>query len=434
MVLEDLAWIEQSVVDRTVKGMPAWCSGMRLSDIGKAGWNLLRGDVGLPAAILRRDELENNLRWMQALTRTAGVSLCPHGKTTMAPQLFEMQLEYGAWGMTAATVPQLAVYRRSGVQRVIYANQLTGRADIEYVLEELGTDPDFQFYFLLDSAVNLDFILEVIGPKPPGRPLNALLEIGMKGGRTGVRTEAEAMRLASRIAAAHPYVRLCGFEAFEGVFNTDSAEGRACADEMLDRLCRIAAACEAKGWLPADELLLTAGGTTYFDEVIRRLTSADLPERAHVVIRSGCYLTSDDTYYGAALERIRERSALIRGVHGRLHPAMEVWARIQSVPEPGLAIAGMGKRDVSHDAGLPVLKHVSRARGAGGIEDARGLGSVVRLNDQHAFIEMSASGSLSVGDLAGFGIAHPCTTFDKWELIFLVDSRYDITGAVKTFF
>lgn len=58
---------------------------------------------------------------------------------------------------------------------------------------------------------------------------------------------------------------------------------------------------------------------------------------------------------------------------------------------------------------------------------------VVRLWDQHAAIAIPA-GSLAVGDLIGFGISHPCATFDRWRALMTVDSDYRVTGAITTLF
>ena len=60
--------------------------------------------------------------------------------------------------------------------------------------------------------------------------------------------------------------------------------------------------------------------------------------------------------------------------------------------------------------------------------------SITRLNDQHAFLRCPAGSPLAVGDLVGLGISHPCTTFDKWSLISVVNDTYDVVGAIRTFF
>ena len=59
---------------------------------------------------------------------------------------------------------------------------------------------------------------------------------------------------------------------------------------------------------------------------------------------------------------------------------------------------------------------------------------VTGLNDQHGYLRFPPDADVAVGDLVGFGISHPCTTFDKWQLMLVVDDAYGVTGAVRTFF
>ncbi|MEI9902882.1 MAG: hypothetical protein WDN06_02045 [Asticcacaulis sp.] len=67
---------------------------------------------------------------MQAYLDAAGVRLAPHGKTTLCPQLFERQLDGGAWGITVATVSQLVLCHDVGVERVVIANEVVGPAEV----------------------------------------------------------------------------------------------------------------------------------------------------------------------------------------------------------------------------------------------------------------------------------------------------------------
>jgi D-serine dehydratase len=94
------------------------------SDIAQLNWNLLREDLSLPSAVLYEDKLLHNLNWMRQFISAYGVKLAPHGKTTMAPRLFDLQLQAGAWGITLATAHQTQVAYAHGVRRVLMANQL----------------------------------------------------------------------------------------------------------------------------------------------------------------------------------------------------------------------------------------------------------------------------------------------------------------------
>jgi D-serine dehydratase len=437
-------------VDGTCKGVPPNLPPTRLADLGSMGWNILRQDVPFPAAVIHERTLQRNSRWMRSFTKASGVSLCPHGKTTMAPQLFKLQLDDGAWGITAATANHVAVYRRFGVERILLANQLIGDSALKFICHSLREHPDFDFYCLVDSRSNLEWLVRRLRDDPIGRPLQVLIEMGMPGGRCGVRDREHAMDLARRVRAAAPWVALRGVEAFEGIVGVTSQEGREQVSRLLDAMEAVVQACDVDGLFDEGEIILTAGGSTHFDEVARRLKDFDLSRERRVVLRSGCYLTHDVNFYGPAYDYIKTRSAALANIDGDLKPALEVWAMVQSTPEKGLAIATLGKRDVSHDCGLPSLNRLVEAgerrmvpmsdqesasdEFLPGIRDARGVGRITALNDQHAYIALEPGRELAVGDMISVGISHPCTTFDKWGLMYLVDDALNVTGAIKTFF
>jgi D-serine dehydratase len=95
----------------------------------------------------------------------------------------------------------------------------------------------------------------------------------------------------------------------------------------------------------------------------------------------------------------------------------------------------MGKRDVSYDD-LPVpLRWFRPSDRSGRAPTALETGHVATgLNDQHCHMTVPADSPLSVGDMVAFGISHPCLTFDKWQVIPVVDDDYNVIAAIRTFF
>ena len=55
-------------------------------------------------------------------------------------------------------------------------------------------------------------------------------------------------------------------------------------------------------------------------------------------------------------------------------------------------------------------------------------------NDQHTHMTVPVDSPLQVGDMVSFGIGQPCLTFDKWQVLVVVDADYTVVGAVRTFF
>jgi D-serine dehydratase len=424
-----LSSLEEQMLQPGVKGLPI-TAPLRQGAIGVQGWNVLHGDTSFPVAVLKTSVLRHNLEWMRAFCERHGVELAPHGKTTMSPQLFGAQLANGAWGITLANAVQAQAAHRFGVRRVLIANQLVARSDVRAVLQLLHGDPDFECIVLADSLAGVARLAEEVAAHPLARPLPVLVELGLSGKRAGCRTPEEAMTVARAVEGA-PGLLLAGFEGYEGLLDDPRA-----VEDFVGKLCALVLEADDEGLFGAAEILVSAGGSGFFDLVARGFQDLHgLSRPLRPVLRSGCYLTSDHGMYHVQLRRLDEREGVAPGEG--LRPALEIWSVVQSRPEPGLAILTMGKRDASHDAGLPVPLFSHRP-GPGAPHALPAGCEIVKMNDQHAYLRLPEGDPirdvLAVGDLVGCGISHPCTTFDRWPLLLAVDDDYAVRGALNTFF
>lgn len=421
--------IRRTVLDGRTKGIPGTADPFPLSEIGSKGWNVLREDLPLPLMVLKRSALDHNARVFGEWLVANELSLAPHGKTTMSPQLFAEQLRDGAWGVTAATVNQVQVMRAYGVKRIVLANQLLGRAHVESVAAMMREDPEFAFYCYVDSVPQLENVARHLPAIP--RPIHLLLEVGTTGGRTGVRTAEQAAAVADAIAAADPArFRFAGVAMFEGVAPGLKESTQPVAD-FARHVVEVARGLPASLYAGLDEFLLTGGGSSYFDIVAAHFRTLLLDVPVRVLLRSGCYVTHDSGSYRSA-EAVARADAQRHANHpADLEPALEAWAYVQSMPEPGLAFLTMGKRDIPYDSGLPVPQRLYRP-GAGFLPV--GEATVFATNDQHAYVRLGEEAAWQVGDLVGSGISHPCTAFDKWRFIPVVDDDYNVIDGVLTFF
>ena len=426
--------ILSETLDASTKGYPLSGPALPISAIGAQRWSVLAGDLPLPLAVIRDSALEHNHAWMRDFTAATGVLLAPHGKTTMAPQIFAQQLAAGAWGITVANVQQLGLCVRFGVRRVIMANQLLGAAEVSAVMGLLEAHPDLEFHFLIDSQAQLASIESVAGSQRRSRKLTALVELGVPGGRTGSRTHDEALALA-RAVAASKNVSLSGLECYEGLQVTgDSARDQQTVVELMRRVHDVALGCDREGLFAGPTIILTAGGSAAFDIVARDLPM-QLSKPVLTILRSGCYVTHDSGFYNRMLEGVKARSGAAWQARPGLQPALEVWSRVQSCPEAGLAILTMGKRDASFDLEMPIASKRYRPDADARPRSTPASWKIANMNDQHAYLRFSADDDApQVGDLVGCGISHPCTTFDKWRALFTVDDDYRVTGAIRTFF
>ncbi|MFM0499600.1 amino acid deaminase [Paraburkholderia caffeinilytica] len=402
-------------------------TSIQLTDAPRLEWNLLNEDVSLPAAVLYADRVEHNLKWMQAFVAEYGVKLAPHGKTTMAPQLFRRQLETGAWGITLATAHQVRAAYHGGVSRILMANQLVGRHNMMMVAELLS-DPDFEFFCLVDSVEGVEQLGQFF--TSVRKPLQVLLELGVPGGRTGVRDEAQRNAVLEAIARYPDVLKLAGVELYEGVLKEEHE-----VREFLQSAVAVTRALVDEGRFARTPAVLSGAGSAWYDVVAEEFAKASETGKVEVVLRPGCYLTHDVGVYRKAQTDIFARNPVAKKMGEGLLPALQLWAYVQSIPEPDRAIIGLGKRDSAFDAGMPEPSRHYRP----GTEAPRDIAAsegweIFGLMDQHAYLRIPAGADLKVGDMIAFDISHPCLTFDKWRQVLVVDPSYRVTEVIETFF
>lgn len=396
-----------------LKAFPAAAWGRTVADLLAAGTSL--DDFTTPVLTLDHQALQHNLDLMAAWTRSRGVALAPHGKTTMAPQLWRRQLDSGAWGITVATPWQVQVARTVGIDRVLLANPLVDPVALAWVCAERAAHPDFSLTCWADSVRTVDLTAAGMAAAPDqNRRLDVLVELGGPGGRTGARSVDEGLDVARRIASA-PGLRPAGVGGYEGALAYDrTPAGLGRIRDFLAGVGLLHARMDEEGLLDGPSIL-SVGGSAFFDEVADALApfSGDGTE---IVLRSGAYLVHDDGFYAGV--------SPFGGSAQAFRSAMHVWARVLSRPEPGLALLDAGRRDLSIDAGFPVAQRVRGVPAYTG--DGWLAGSAVTaVNDQHAFLRLgpAAGGAdaLPVGAVVRLGLSHPCTVLDKWRAIPVVD-------------
>ncbi len=295
------------------------------------------------------------------------------------------------------------------------------------MLDELARDPAFEFFCLVDSVEGARILHDAVAARAASRPIDVLIEIGLPGRRCGVRSLDQLRALADALSAMSPHLRLRGVEAFEGVVSNDGA-GAAQIEPLLT-LVLTAIDELSDGGRCSETPIVSAGGSAFFQIVAGRLRAN--ASGAKVVLRSGCYIVNDHGLYLRAQADPDLRGSV--NLAEPLQPALEVWAYVQSRPEPGLAIVTLGKRDISHDIELPTAVHWVR-RGERSLQRFEKEVRVLGLNDQHAMLSIPATHPLAVGDMVALGCSHPCTTFDKWKTILVVGRRLSGRGRDRDVF
>jgi D-serine dehydratase len=430
-----LPTVESRIVSAMNKGLGFVGSGADTRNMAQLEWNLLREDLSLPTAVLYEERLQHNLAWMQQFIDAYGVKLAPHGKTTMTPKLFQRQLLSGAWGITLASAHQTQIAYTHGVRRVLMANQLVGKENMA-IIARLLEDPTFEFYCLVDSEAIVEHLAAYFLSRH--QRLNVLLELGVEGGRTGIRDETHLNAVLATLARSRETIALCGVEIYEGVLD-DEASIRA----YLRRAVAVTRELSTAGRFQRSPILLSGAGSAWYDVVAEVFSAANIGAATEVILRPGCYLTHDVGAYREAQKRILEQNPIARRMHEGLLPALQIWAYVQSIPEAEKAIIAMGKRDASFDSGFPTPalhfrppKNEIRDNEAG---EAAPIASpshwkITKMMDQHAFLQITAGDDLRVGDMIAFDISHPCLTFDKWRTMPILNPQYQVIDIVETFF
>jgi D-serine dehydratase len=428
--------LDQQYLAPGTKGL-ALTKAIQQQDIGKQNWNILNGDTSFPVAVLKQTALQHNLRWMKQFCETMHIVLAPHGKTTMSPQIFDMQLENGAWGMTLATVNQCLIAYRFGVKRILLANQLISRSDTQVIFDLMKTDADFEFFALTDSLEGVAHMAAQVQASGLQRPFPLLVELGFTGGRTGCRTFIDALEVA-RAIRQNPYLQLAGFEGYEGLMvSNNRRQDLNDVETFVNKLVALARLASIDELFEGKNIILSAGGSAYFDLVGRSFErELKLSRPVIAILRSGCYVTHDHGFYNQLLIEMQKRESTVKD--DNLRPALEIWSMVQSRPEPDLAILTMGKRDASYDIDLPFPLQTHRPGNKTAPINLPAGCKIEKMNDQHAYLRLPKDSTLCktlrIGDLIACGISHPCTTFDKWPVILVVDDQYQVQSAINTFF
>jgi D-serine deaminase-like pyridoxal phosphate-dependent protein len=384
------------------------------------GQSLLE-NVSLPAAVVFETALSHNVAWMQRFADDHGAQLAPHGKTTMTPALYRRQLDAGAWGITLATAVQCAAAFEHGAKRLLMANQLVGTPNMAIVADLIERGAGY--YCLVDSATNVAALDEYFGERH--LTVQVLVELGVAGGRCGVRDDTELKTLVDAIAAA-PAVNLCGIEGYEGLIGGEHTADK--VREYGQRLVDTMRALRSTGAFAERTPIVTAAGSQWFDLIAEAFDRSDLRDHCTPILRPGCYVVHDHRSYRDAMAEVKARHPELEG---KLEPALAVFAYVQSLPEPGMAVVAMGKRDISVDPDLPIPLHLHRSG-----QPAQPLTgcSVRKVMDQHAMMVIPDDVDLRIGDIVSFGASHPCLTFDKWRQVLLVDDELQVLETMPTFF
>ncbi len=424
---KNLEIAEDWLLDDRIRGVPVGTEALLASTVGALRWKPTDGRMQLPVLTLDEHVFLANRDLYLGYLGEKGVGIAPHAKTPMAPDLARALVDGGAWGATVADVRQASVLLRAGIDRLILANEVGGAGGAGRLAALVARWPSAEINVFADSVAVATALRDAWTAAPDLPPLRVLPELG--AGRAGARDLDQLAAIIAVVTGSGGRLRLAGLGAYEGSAGRPTPEETLAAVDGLLALAVDGFAMVRQAAGPDADLLVTAGGSVWFDRVLAILAPAVAADgRARLVLRSGAIFFHDNGTYEKALADVCARGVAIAG---GFRPALRIWAEVLSRPEPGLAVCGMGMRDVSFDRGLPVPLAIHRA---GRRRPDGPLPTVSRLNDQHAFLDLPPDADVAVGDVVEFGISHPCTCLDRYRAVFGVDGTGTVQHAFRTEF
>ncbi|MDQ0467825.1 alanine racemase [Labrys wisconsinensis] len=423
------------LLDDSLRGVPPGTADLSAADLPLLRWHPADGRMALPVLTLDETAFRANRDLFLSYAREQGVAVAPHAKTPMAPDLARALVEGGAWGTTVADIRQAGVMLRAGLDRLILANGIGGAGGAGRLAALIRRYPGALLHVFVDSVAAASALAAAWRADPALPPLRVLAETG--AARGGARSLAEVEAILDVVLASGGRLEPAGVATYEGAAAVASPERTLEIIAGLLELTAEAFALLRRRLGDRRPLIVTAGGSVFFDRVIAALGPVVAADgAAELVLRSGAIFFHDHGVYDRAFAALDARQGFHPGgapaaARALFRPALRLWAEVLSRPEPGLAVCGLGMRDASFDQGFPSALAIWRD---GRRQDRPPAAEVTKLNDQHAFLALGPGADIRVGDVVEFGISHPCTCLDRYRVLFGADGKGFVQHAFPTFF
>lgn len=329
-----------------------------------------------PALLVDLDRLDGNIGWMADHARRHGVALRPHFKTHKSIAIARRQLAAGAVGITVAKLDEAEALVDGGVEApIVLASELVAAPKLQRAIRLASRVP---LTVAVDSAEGAARLAAAAASAT--QVLDVWIEIDSGLQRCGV-LPADAAALA-RTVAAHPSLRLTGMFTHAGQsYAAGSAEAvAAIAVIEANAVVEAAMATRAIG-IPVDTVSAGSTPTARFLDGASGITE----------IRPGTYVFYD------ALQ-------VALGTAAAEQCALSITTTVISRPAPDRAVLDAGSKTLGLDRGA----HSSDMLADYGTV-VGGLGSLVRLSEEHGILRIPEESSLAIGDRVRIVPNHVCS-------------------------
>lgn len=302
---------------------------------------MLLEDLPTPMVLIDEDRLAANIVRAQEYMDTHGLKFRPHIKTHKLASVARQQLEAGAVGINCQKLTEAEAFAGAGFDDILITYSIIGT--IRLARLKALNDRVSRLTVCADNAVTIDGYKTVF---TADNPLDVMVECDTGGGRCGVQTPEQAVKLAMQITTA------AGLR-FMGLLTYPAPGGAVAVQNFLTDAIAL---LRAEG---IDCPVRSNGG------------SPDL-WKAHLVTaatehRAGTYVYND-------------RSMIRAGEASQQDLAMHILATVVSRPTPTRAVLDSGSKTISSDL-LGFLDY-------GQIEGLRGA-RITSLSEEHAVVDLS---------------------------------------------
>ncbi len=345
-----------------------------------------REQLDTPALIVREDILNNNINSMASYAASKNIALRPHFKTHKTAEVARLQREAGSTGVTCAKLGEAEVLAQTGIfDSIFIANQIIGplkTARLVALMDQIDVS------VAVDSEVGAQGLQDAMSAA--GKTLDVILEVNTGQSRAGLWPE-EILPLAETIRADMPNLRVTGLMTHEGHAGTTTSKAEL-HETSIDAGQKMVDTAELLREHGFDIAVVSVGSTPAAFETTQVEGITEM--------RPGTYVFQDNTIFR----------------FGDLGPddcALRIVATVTSRPAPDRAVLDAGSKVLTSDGSQWKTGHGYIVE----YPDA----TIVRLNEEHAYVELpAATTGMAIGEKVQIIPNHVCPTVNLTDQLYLV--------------
>lgn len=343
-----------------------------------------------PSVVVDMEKVHENLKRMSEHAAACGCSLRPHIKTHKIPELAQLQLRYGACGVTCAKVSEAEVMADAGIKDIFIAYPLVGEFRIN---RAVGLAKRIRLILGADSVEGAAMLSQAA--QAAGVEFEVRLEIDTGLKRTGI--PFDAAEETCKAIAAMSAIRVSGIYTFRGLlFNgSPTTDNSAAGRQEGEMMAALAGRLRSEG-LDIRDVSCGSTPTGSYAAEVKGVTE----------IRPGTYIFQD-------YMQVCEGSCSLEEC------AASVLVTVVSTPADNYAVVDGGSKTFGTDfpVGLPPFYF----KGYGHVKDNPDL-VLSRVNEEHGIITgLSGITGLKMGQRLSIIPVHICSTLNLHNHIWLAE-------------